>query len=100
MDRKGGQCMLREKIEKTCDELKDLLIEKNQKYGNSFFKTADEYGKTVLVLRIDDKLNRLKQLILHNETDDMQGENVKDTLIDLAGYAVLAKLYLDCRGGN
>lgn len=91
--------MLREEIEKSCNGLKDLLIEKNQKYGNSFFKTADEYGKTVLVLRIDDKLNRLKQLILHNESDDMQGESVKDTLIDLAGYAVLAKLYLE-RGNN
>lgn len=92
--------MLREEIEKSCEELKKLLIEKNKKYGNSFFKTADEYGKTVLVLRIDDKLNRLKQLILHNEKDDMQGENVKDTLIDLAGYAVLAKLYLEHKGGN
>lgn len=91
--------MLRNEIEKNCNGLKDLLIEKNQKYGNSFFKTADEYGKTVLVLRIDDKLNRLKQLILHNESDDMQGESVKDTLIDLAGYAVLAKIYLE-RGGN
>ena len=89
--------MLKNEIEKSCDELKKLLTEKNQKYGNSFFKTADEYGKTVLILRIDDKLNRLKQLILNNETDDMIGENVQDTLIDIAGYAILAKLYLENR---
>lgn len=89
--------MLKNKIEKSCDELKNLLIEKNLKYGNSFFKTADEYGKSVLILRIDDKLNRLKQLILKNETDDMIGENVQDTLIDIAGYAILAKMYLDNR---
>ena len=89
--------MLKNEIEKSCNDLKNLLIEKNQKYGNSFFKTADEYGKAVLILRIDDKLNRLKQLILRNETDDMQGENVQDTLIDIAGYAVLAKLYLENR---
>lgn len=93
------ELMFVDKIKNECNGLKDLLIEKNQKYGNSFFKTADEYGKTVLVLRIDDKLNRLKQLILHNESDDMQGESIKDTLIDLAGYAVLAKIYLE-RGGN
>ena len=89
--------MLKNEIEKSCNDLKNLLIEKNQKYGNSFFKTADEYGKSVLILRIDDKLNRLKQLILRNETDDMQGENVQDTLIDIAGYAILAKLYLENR---
>ena len=89
--------MLKNEIEKSCNDLKNLLIEKNQKYGNSFLKTADEYGKSVLILRIDDKLNRLKQLILRNETDDMQGENVQDTLIDIAGYAILAKLYLENR---
>lgn len=89
--------MLKNEIEKSCNDLKNLLIEKNQKYGNSFFKTADEYGKSVLILRIDDKLNRLKQLILRNETDNMQGENVQDTLIDIAGYAILAKLYLENR---
>lgn len=89
--------MLKNEIEKSCNDLKNLLIEKNQKYGNSFFKTADEYGKSVLILRIDDKLNRLKQLILRNETDNMQGENVQDTLIDIAGYAILAKMYLENR---
>ena len=85
------------KWKKWKNDLKNLLIEKNQKYGNSFFKTADEYGKSVLILRIDDKLNRLKQLILRNETDNMQGENVQDTLIDIAGYAILAKMYLENR---
>ena len=34
-------------ISKECDKLKELLIAKNKMYGNSFFKTLDEYGKVL-----------------------------------------------------
>ena len=27
-----------------CNQLRELLTEKNKMYGNSFFKTLDEYG--------------------------------------------------------
>ena len=84
----------------SCNELKELLIRKNQKYGNSFFKTADEYGKTVLLLRIDDKLNRLKELMINKVADDMKDENICDTLTDIAGYALLAKIYLEKKSGQ
>lgn len=82
-------------ISYSCEALKNLLIEKNSKYGNSFFKTADEYGGAVLLLRIDDKLNRLKEMILRDVADDMEGESICDTLTDIAGYAILSKIYLE-----
>lgn len=84
-----------EKIDKACEELAAILKEKNKKYGDSFSKTADEYGNAVLLLRIQDKLNRLKTLLLSSEKDDMNGENVIDTFVDLAGYAILSKIYLE-----
>lgn len=89
---------MEDKISKACGELSSLLKEKNRKYGNSFEKTVDEFGSACIVIRLFDKLNRIKTLLLGKEKDDMKGESVKDTLVDLAGYAILAKIYLDDKG--
>lgn len=82
-------------IGKECDKLKELLINKNKMYGNSFFNTLDEYGNVLICVRIEDKLNRLKQIILNGGQDGVTDERLIDTITDLAGYAVLSKLYLD-----
>lgn len=51
-------------IEKTCDEIKQLLLEKNRKYGDSALNPVRIFAKSdateQLKVRIDDKLNRLK----------------------------------------
>lgn len=86
--------MTDEKINEACIELANVLKQKNKKYGDSFTKTADEYGNAVLLLRIQDKLNRLKQILILNESVTNTGESELDTLLDLAGYAILAKIYL------
>jgi hypothetical protein len=86
--------MTEEKINEACIELANVLKQKNKKYGDSFTKTADEYGNAVLLLRIQDKLNRLKQILILNESVENTGESALDTLLDLAGYAILAKIYL------
>lgn len=78
-----------------CNKLRDLLLEKNKMYGNSFFKTLDEYGNVLICVRIEDKLNRLKQIILNGEKDKETDERLIDTLMDLAGYAILSKVYID-----
>ena len=85
------------------DELKDLnsmLITKNQMYGNSFFKTLDEYGQVLICVRLEDKINRLKQILLKGEKDDKTDERLIDTLMDLAGYAILSKIYINGQRGN
>lgn len=89
---------MKEKIDKACKELADLLKEKNKKYGNSFYQTADELGNACIVIRLMDKLNRIKMLLINGEKDNMKGESVKDTLVDLAGYAILSKIYLSDKG--
>lgn len=78
-----------------CNKLRDLLLEKNKMYGNSFFKTLDEYGNILICIRLEDKLNRLKQIILHGGRDDQTDERLIDTLMDLAGYAILSRVYID-----
>lgn len=85
---------MEQKINNTCSELAILLKEKNHKYGDSFTKTVDEYGKAVLLLRIQDKLNRLKQLLILKEPCNGKEESIEDTFLDIAGYAVLARIYM------
>lgn len=91
--------IIENKIDEACKELARVLKEKNKKYGDSFSKTVDEYGNAVLLLRIQDKLNRLKRLlILKDDYFDFKEavtEAVEDTFLDLAGYAVLSKIYLE-----
>lgn len=89
---------IKEEITKSCDEIKELLITKNKMYGNSFFKTLNEYGNSLICVRIEDKLNRLKQIILKGKKDERTDERLIDTIKDLAGYAILSKIFLNHRG--
>nr|DAI79273.1 MAG TPA: Nucleotide modification associated domain 1 [Caudoviricetes sp.] len=86
---------MQEKIEIECEKVAKLLKEKNKKYGNSFKKTVDEFGYACIVIRLFDKLNRIKTLLIDKEKDDMEDESIEDTLTDLAGYAILSKIYLN-----
>ena len=77
------------KISGVCDDIKELLINKNRKYGNSALKPCRVFSKASaveqLLVRIDDKLNRI-----------MQGAgllaNDEDVVNDLIGYLILLKI--------
>jgi hypothetical protein len=70
------------------DEIRDLLIAKNRKYGNSALEPLGVFSqlsaKEGLLVRIDDKLKRIKNGSL--ERDD------EDVINDLIGYLVLLKI--------
>lgn len=63
-----------------------LYEEKNTRYGDSFATTFKEYGPTVALIRLEDKLNRAKSLVKAG-LDDSNGESLVDTLTDLSVYA-------------
>lgn len=75
------------------DKMIEIYKTKNKKYGDSFGKTYREYGNAVLCIRLEDKLARIKQILLHSETgtDD---ESVIDSLIDAANYSIMAVMEL------
>ena len=81
---------------KYTDKMKDLYIKKNHDYGNSVSKTFDEYGLVSFLVRMDDKMNRIKTL---NKIQDaaVRGEKIEDTLLDLANYAILALTEIEFR---
>ena len=69
-------------------EIRELLISKNLKYGNSALEPIGIFSKLDpregLLIRIDDKLKRIKNGSL--ERDD------EDVINDLIGYLVLLKI--------
>lgn len=69
-------------------EIRELLVTKNLKYGNSALEPLGVFSKLSakegLLVRIDDKLKRIKNGSL--EKDD------EDVINDLVGYLVLLKI--------
>ena len=80
------------KISGVCDDIKELLINKNRKYGNSALKPNRIFSKCSateqLLVRIDDKLNRIMKGAGLLATDE-------DVVKDLIGYLVLLKISMN-----
>ena len=70
------------------NEIAELVEKKDKDYNSAFSKTLKEYGNVAYFLRIDDKLNRLKNLMLNNTNAEVN-ESVEDTLKDIIGYTLL-----------
>lgn len=77
-----------------CGELHALYERKNADYGDSFHKTWLEEGAAMARIRLSDKLNRFKSLTRGN-AQSVHDESVRDTLIDLANYAIMTVAELD-----
>lgn len=78
----------KEEVSSILDEIRDMLVSKNEKYGNSALEPIGVFSKLSpkegLLIRIDDKLKRIKNGSL--EKDD------EDVVNDLIGYLVLLKI--------
>lgn len=78
-----------------CRELNELYTRKNHDYGNSFHETYVKYGLTMSAIRLGDKLQRFESLIKKDQ--QVKDESIRDTLIDLANYAIMTVMELDGR---
>jgi len=78
------------KIFETCNEIRDMLVNKNKAYGDSalnpirIFASSDTVEQ--LNVRLDDKLNRIKNGCQYPGDDD---------ITDIIGYLVLLKIAKD-----
>lgn len=75
-------------------ELRNIYDAKNRDYGDSFSQSFKEEGMAMVRIRLGDKLNRLKNLTRGAE-QQVKDESVRDTLIDLANYAIMTIMELD-----
>ena len=75
-------------IANVCDDIKAMLLDKNAKYGDSALHPLRILSKASpteqILVRIDDKLNRIKQ-------GDIL-EDDEDVVSDLIGYLILLKV--------
>lgn len=72
---------------KICESMTDLYERKNHDYGDSFARMREEYDNAILI-RIFDKYSRLKTL-KSGKVAQVKDESIRDTLFDLANYAVM-----------
>ena len=78
-----------------CKYLTDMYERKNNDYNDSFGKSYVEYGMAMPCIRLEDKLNRLKALTVHNHSQEVLDESIRDTIEDLANYAIMTLIELD-----
>ena len=75
-------------IEEMCESMKNLLIQKNRDYGDSATNPSNVFsdGSPIesLCARIDDKIMRIKNKGINDQTED--------TVDDLIGYLLLLKM--------
>ncbi len=83
-----------ERHQKICEELNRLYERKNSDYGDSFHISFVEEGMAMARIRLGDKLNRFKTLS-RQDTRMVEDESIRDTLIDLANYAVMTVAEMD-----
>lgn len=76
-----------------CIELNKLYERKNHDYGDSFGETYKKLGIVSAVTRITDKVNRLQSICTKEQK--VNDESIRDTLIDLANYAIMTIIELD-----
>ena len=78
----------REEVSSILDDIRDMLVSKNEKYGNSALEPIGVFSKLSpkegLLIRIDDKLKRIKNGSLDKDDEDVVN--------DLIGYLVLLKI--------
>jgi hypothetical protein len=78
-----------EKILLIIDQIRDLLVEKNRKYGNSALEPMRVFSRSdnleQIRVRIDDKLSRVKSAQLDED---------EEVLNDLIGYLILYRVAL------
>ena len=81
-------------FEQSCREsalqIAEIVISKQHDYGHDNILAFREQG---LVVRLWDKISRLKNLIWKNA--DPKNESIQDTFTDIGGYAIIGLMLLN-----
>ena len=76
-----------------CAELNKLYVLKNSAYGDSFSKTFKELGPISAVTRINDKMERIKTLVVKDAQEN--DEKLTETLRDMVNYGIMYIMELE-----
>ena len=75
-------------FESLCCELIALHEKKNKDYGGAFYKSMSKFGVAALMIRLNDKWERLESLFKNGKAE-VADESFEDTLKDIACYAIM-----------
>jgi hypothetical protein len=75
-------------FEAVSEDLLEMFLKKHRDYGKGNILANGELG---IAMRVAEKIERLKHLLLSQQTP--ANESIDETWTDIAVYAVIAKLY-------
>ena len=82
-----------DRFKEITDKMFETFKAKNHDYGSSFSNLFKECGMTYAYGHMAEKLERVKSLM--KDEAKVKGERMKDSLLDLANYAILTIMELD-----
>lgn len=82
------------KFKDITEEMNALYERKNHDYGNSFSETFRKLGIISAATRMLDKMNRIVSIVTKDQ-QKVNDESLRDTLIDIANYAVMTIMEID-----
>lgn len=83
-----------DRLEKLMAEMLEIYKAKNKDYGDSFSESFEELGLIAPIVRMNDKMNRIKSLTKKGDRQ-VKDESLRDSLMDLANYALMTVVELD-----
>ena len=86
-----------DRFKEITDKMFETFKAKNHDYGSSFSNLFNECGMTYAYGHIAEKLERVKSLM--KDEAKVNGEGMKDSLLDLANYAILTVMEIE-KGGE
>jgi hypothetical protein len=89
IDGSSGSEWIEEEMAQLLVHLFDVFKQKQASYGKG---NIADFGEMGVLIRANDKISRLKNLLFHNKENPLSDESIEDTWIDLADYALIALL--------
>lgn len=86
-----------DRFKEITDKMLETYKSKNKDYGDSFRNLFKECGMTYAYGHLREKLERVKSLM--SDEAKVKGESMKDSLYDLANYAILTIMEIE-KGGE
>lgn len=83
----------RERFAAFCAQVNALYNIKSHDYGDSFGRQWERYGILSALIRMSDKLSRVETLSASKQK--VLDESMRDTLLDLACYAIMSAIELE-----
>ena len=94
LDGVSGNPNLEQEMAKLLEGLFETFKKKQASYGCG---NIADFGEKGVLIRMNDKMKRLINLVWHDKQNPLKDETVEDTYLDLADYALIA---LIVRRGN